>query len=104
MLGLWMISLVDSSQVRLVEGRWLPVGWSADGRSIYAISGDDGTVKRLPAAGGEGVVLPQPDTGNASCEPYDRPQGLVWVCTEGESFADVWMIENFDPEYAVRSR
>jgi serine/threonine-protein kinase len=113
--GLWLISLVDSSQVRLVEGEWVPIGWARDGRSVYAVRDVSvnasspvwGGIKRFPIAGGQGVVVPQPKlerNEHRFCAPYERPHGLVWVCTESESFSDVWMIENFDPEYAARIR
>ena len=46
----------------------------------------------------------QPELDDAYCEPFERPTGLVWVCSADESFSDVWMIENFDPEMAGRSR
>jgi Tol biopolymer transport system component/tRNA A-37 threonylcarbamoyl transferase component Bud32 len=102
MLGIWLISLDDSTQVLLAEDG-SPVGWSEDGRSVYARD-DYGVFRRFPVAGGEAVVVPEPELDDAYCEPYERPEGLVWVCREGESFSDVWMIENFDPEMAGRSR
>ena len=77
---------------------------SQDGQSVYARNNLDGAIRLFPHTGGPGVVVPQPELGVVPCEPNERPDGLLWVCTETESFSDVWMIENFDPEYAARSR
>jgi serine/threonine-protein kinase len=102
--GVWLISLVDSTQVRLVEG-WVDLfGWSSDGQSVYTRVRGDSVYKRVPLAGGEAVVVQQPEVHDESCTPHERSGGVVWVCSEVESFSDVWMIENFDPEMAARSR
>jgi Tol biopolymer transport system component/DNA-binding SARP family transcriptional activator len=101
--GLWVISLSDSSQVQLVEGNWRPIGWSKDGQIVYAVD-DQGVFRRFPLAGGEGVAVPQPGLARGYCTPHERPEVVVWVCSVGQFFSDVWMIENFDPEYAGRLR
>jgi len=101
--GLWVYSREDSSWTRLVPRvSVVPLSWSEDGESIYARDAD-GAIRRLPLAGGDGVLVPQPDVGDASCIPHERGNDLIWVCSESSSTSDVWMIENFDPAYAGRS-
>jgi Tol biopolymer transport system component len=100
--GVWVLSLADSTQTRLRKGQVFPHEWSADGMSLYVQ--EDTVWRRLPATGGDGAVLRPPAFEEASCVPFERPSGVVWVCTEGRSWTDAWMIENFDPEYAVLGR
>jgi hypothetical protein len=38
--GVWLISLRDSSQTLLKEGRLEPVGWTADGTAVLALDWD----------------------------------------------------------------
>jgi len=101
--GLWLVGLADSSKVRLVEGWWQPLGWSADGQFIYA-RGEDRAIKRFPRSGGTGVVVAPPEVGDALCLPYERPQGLVWLCSKGQTVSDVWLVDNFDPEAGTAER
>jgi hypothetical protein len=61
-------------------------------------------VRRVSVLGGESVAVPQPHTAGAPCTPWERSEALVWICEEGESFSDVWMIEDFDAQYALRRR
>ena len=100
--GLWLMSPADGSHALLAEGRWIPIGWSGDGHSIYAA--DQGAFKRFSLVGGEGEIVSPPETVDGYCTPHERSEELVWVCKEGDSFSDVWMIENFDPEMTGRSR
>ena len=96
-----LISLVDGVQSLIADGWLAPFGWSSDGSSVYARD-PSGVTRRFPLAGGEGEVVPHPDIGDASCLPYERAEGVVWICTNSEAFSDAWMIENFDPEYAIK--
>ncbi len=100
--GLWLISLKDGLQVRLSDVMGRPVEWSRDGQSVYA-RGEDGILRRhgVSSGRGRGVVLPEPALVDLSCTPYERPGGLVWVCTEGKSWSDAWMIEDFDADNAA---
>jgi hypothetical protein len=96
--GLWLISVPDSSQVLLAEGPLFPLNWSVDGRSVYCLNFNEGnSIMRIPLSGGEGVMASPPDLGDLDCKPYPRSDGLVWVCSEHQSFSDAWMIEDFDP-------
>ena len=71
---------------------------------MYAIGVEERVVKRFPLAGGKGVVVrPPQEKQDVSCEPHERPQGLVWLCSQSVSSSDAWMIENFDPEHAGES-
>ena len=97
--GLWVISLEDGSQTWSAPRHLLehPLGWSLDGERIYTVD-REGTIRRYPAGGGEGTIVPQPPgMGDARCEPHERSDGLYWVCTKTEVISDVWMIENFEP-------
>jgi Tol biopolymer transport system component/tRNA A-37 threonylcarbamoyl transferase component Bud32 len=101
--GIWLVDLANASPVRVVEGWWQPLGWSADGRFIYA-RGEDRAIRRIPRSGGTGVVVTAPEVGDALCVPYERPQGLVWLCSKGRTVSDVWLVDNFDPEAGATRR
>ncbi len=99
--GLWRISLEDSSQVRLADGKLKPIEWSADGRWIYAWNPErkPAEIMMVPAYGGKPktyVVLPFENVG----EWYITmtPDGKMIVCVVPETQSDVWLMENFDPE------
>ena len=100
--GLWLISRSDGSQKRLNEHDIYPPEWSGDARNLYVSV--DNVYLRLPISGGPGEAVPAPKLADASCVPYERASGLVWVCTQAKPESDVWMIKNFDPEYASRIR
>ena len=59
--GLWVISLEDGSQTWSAPRHLLehPLGWSLDGERIYTVD-REGTIRRYPAGGGEGTIVPQP--------------------------------------------
>lgn len=101
-LGLWLISLDDSSQVRLCP--WLglfdyPIRWSADGDWIYAKDWLRPEILRIPVTGGEPkkfLTLPFEDIDDGGIAM--TPDGKNIVCTVSESLSDIWLMENFDPE------
>jgi serine/threonine protein kinase len=98
--NLWTISLVDSSEARIHETRFSPVSWSQDGEWIYAWDQESSPSRAvgIPATGGEAVVVFE--------WPFEDKWGMCttggdpsrWVCTVGESSADVWLVEDFDAE------
>lgn len=98
-LGVWLISLRDSSR-RLLRPKWLyPVGWSADGRFMYAKNGVGDSLLIVPLSGaGRDREIAMP-WKNADCAPLERSTGLQLVCTVEGRVSDAWKIENFDPEH-----
>ncbi len=83
-----------------------PIGWSADGGSVYAMNMASGDILRVPLTGGEAEVvttLPfevsRPSVHDSFlCTATEREDGLTLVCTVPEIVQDAWMIENFDPD------
>ncbi|RIK73809.1 hypothetical protein DCC62_16585 [candidate division KSB1 bacterium] len=96
--GLWVISLVDDSQMKVSDQAVIPVGWSPDGNWIYGFYGRvrGKTLVRLPVSGGESeIVFTLPEeiflTGVS-------PDGRKFVCMVPQTQSDVWLLENFDPD------
>ena len=95
--GLWLISLVNGSEKLLVGNQWVhPIGWSTDGRLVYAIHNDpNNVILAVRTTGGETVT--------AFTTPGDifdgaiTPDGRRFVCSIGESRSDLWLVERFDP-------
>jgi serine/threonine protein kinase len=100
--GLWMISIEDSSQVRLHPGSIVPIAWSTDGKWIYGSSSTSLDIfstdlSMIPVSGGEAktfVILPFENISYISM----YPNGKKFVCSVIETQSDVWLMENFDPE------
>ena len=93
--GLWIISLVDSSETLLHAGGCYPAGWSPDGRSVYAYCGSD--MLSVPVGGGvPHTVFTAPDH-IASADV--SPDGKKFVYSVAETKSDVWIVDNFDPAY-----
>jgi Tol biopolymer transport system component len=85
---------------QLSVGAQLPIGWSSDGKQIYAVEYEKGAIIAIPTGKGDPrtiVTLPL---------PADRTLDYAAISSDGsrvayvvsESQSDVWMIENFDPE------
>jgi Tol biopolymer transport system component len=89
----------------------VPIGWSADGRSIYLVEGKPSTGRDLalslgetlteakilmvPVDGGEVTTvasLPFEEIGSVSM----TPDGRRFVFTVYSSRSDVWVVDNFD--------
>ena len=85
------------SAKQLPEGDFAPLGWSADGREVYAIR--TRRLVALPVAGGDPRVLgtvPVPD-GYTLGGTTISPDGRRLVYTIVESRSDIWIIDDFDP-------
>ena len=98
--GFWRVELEGPSVSRVhpLESPAQPIGWSDDGRWIYAMesSADPPVLQRIPADGGAPAtiaVLPWSET--TECDSVDMQQ---FVCTVNEGQSDVWIAENFDPD------
>ena len=79
------------------DSELLPVGWSADGRWVYAQRPEAHRVVRIPSGRGAAETLLD--------IPFERvgeidiaPDGTRVVCAVPVSQSDIWLIENFDPE------
>jgi Tol biopolymer transport system component len=97
----YLISLKDASQIAIGPPSGIPLGWSADGASLYVQDLQRG-IWRIPSDGGKGAVVgiipfthanPLNDAG---CQLTEHSSDLVLVCSALESVSDVWMMENFD--------
>jgi len=95
--GLWVISLTDSSQTRVSDlYMLLPVGWSPDGKSIYAIHYQNNILMKIPTNGGE--PIPLINLSRQTAEADVSPDGKNIVVSLQETKSDIWIMENFDPE------
>jgi serine/threonine protein kinase len=62
--GLWLVN-PDGGNLRNLVKRGLGVAWSPDGRWVYYSDTSAGALKKIPAAGGEAMVVRQEPTRNA---------------------------------------
>jgi serine/threonine protein kinase/DNA-binding SARP family transcriptional activator len=100
--GVWLISMQDSSQALLSPGQAHPLGWSADGTSLYVANGRRIEVVSLPGGRTVRVIdIPYPAQ---FCRAVERPSGLKLACLVTETVSDVWMLQNFDPKAPARAR
>ena len=100
---LWIISLKPYSERLLEFGHIYPIGWSTDGKYVYAIRLETGDSGReiirvqiaLPNAVASVATLPGDveDDDAASLSP----DGQEIVASISEEKADVWLMDNFDP-------
>jgi len=100
--GVSIISLEPYSETLLLSGLLLPVGWSPDGKYVYAIrfkSGSEQDIVRVS------VAPPNDVSGvvdlHGQIADYDgasvRLDGKEIVVGVAEEKSDVWLMENFDP-------
>jgi hypothetical protein len=93
------------------ESNPFPIGWSSDGRSIYAYDGRRAAARGLSVAFGETVTAARivripVDGGPAATVlnlPFDEVGGVAmfpdarrFVVSVYSSRSDVWVVENFD--------
>ena len=96
--GLWIISL-DFSFEKFIGGKTLvPIGWSADGKWVYAYDGWQGKNNYLMIDVESGKIMPLPAIpftieGKTYLKVID---GTPEIFVDGKTQSDVWVIENFD--------
>jgi Tol biopolymer transport system component/DNA-binding winged helix-turn-helix (wHTH) protein len=113
--GIWVIDTRDRHETLVYKisaaSSVVPIGWSADGRSIYLVEGKPSTGRDLalslgetlteakilmvPVDGGEVTTvasLPFEEIGSVSM----TPDGRRFVFTVYSSRSDVWVVDNFD--------
>lgn len=112
--GIWVIDAKDRHETLFYKTSTLstmPVGWSADGSSIYAVEGKNSTSRGLTAPLGETVtdakILMVPLNGGnvktVAALPFEEigsvsmtPDGRSFVFPVYSSRSDVWVVDNFD--------
>jgi hypothetical protein len=98
--GLWSISAAGG-EPRLLALHMRPLGYSPDGRTIYAADLLNSKVFLVPADGGP--------PSHPVALPFDKPALQIAHIPGTRSFlyaidasdSDIWLMENFDPEAAV---
>ena len=104
-MGVYVIPLEGSVPYeqrsrQLSVGLQFPIGWSSDGKQIYAFEYEKDTIVAIPAEKGDPrkiVTLPLPAGRTLDYAAITSDGGrIAYVVSESQS--DVWMIENFDPE------
>ena len=94
-VGLWIISLEPYSETLLQPGDLYPLGWSSDGKYVYAIRRGREIVRVQVAPPSDvTVVATLPGDGN---DAGLSPDGKEIVVSVSEEKSDVWLMQNFDP-------
>lgn len=70
-----------------------PVGWSRDGTAIYWKVGRE--IHRWGLDGGRDFLLRLPE-GRISCKPRPDKDAPEFLCVEDLSYAELFLVENFD--------
>jgi Tol biopolymer transport system component len=109
--GVWMLESTGTN-AKFVGPMREPIGWSADGRTLYAIESNRAAYRGLLATTGETLtevrVVAVPLYGGAVRTVVDlpfeeiggisvSPDGKLFVCAVYTSRSDVWITENFEP-------
>jgi serine/threonine protein kinase len=101
--AIWVLSLDGSSPVILRIGRAFPLGWSADGKWIYAlVPGGNLNVLAISSETAQSKpwlsLPPNPDMGRIIPLYCTTDNGSRFVFSARKEQPDIWRIENFDPE------
>jgi Tol biopolymer transport system component len=95
--GLWAISWPSRQARFLAPGEIHPIGWSADGRWIYA--SEKQAVVRVSASTGEVKPIATIPVGRiGGCDLTPDRESII--CNAWESKSDAWLVEDFDPAFA----
>jgi serine/threonine protein kinase/Tol biopolymer transport system component len=106
-VGLHVVSVDDGSCRLLRSGQLFAIGWSADGRSIYAAethstptSHEPQKLTIVPVEGGEPTVIPFPFESSVQSvtEAVFVSSMDAVACVVGEAESDIWIAEGFDPD------
>jgi serine/threonine protein kinase/Tol biopolymer transport system component len=98
-LGLWIISQEPYSETLLQDGSIYPLGWSPDGKYVYAQRPSGREIISVQVAAPHKVtsVITLPGGLAWSDSASVSPGGKEIVVSIGEQKSDVWLMENFDP-------
>ncbi|MFZ5519293.1 MAG: protein kinase domain-containing protein [Candidatus Zhuqueibacterota bacterium] len=105
--GIWLISLEDSALTFLLKGDFYPIGWSPDGKGIYAWNPNKKPMEILivPVNGGKPeAIITLPFENFIMNGISVTPDGNKIVCAVFEKRSDVWLMENFDPDVGNERR
>ena len=96
--GVWAIDIDQGTERLLVEGGYSPLGWSADGRFLYAGEQEASPVSfvRIPASGGPAQEWRTIDFGprrHIICQLSSIEELL---CVVLETSADIWTAEGIE--------
>jgi len=110
--GLWVIDTRESSPRRVYDRPLMPIGWSADGKDIYAVDGTRAAYRGLATYLGETLtkaqILKISADGSAKVVfdlPFPEVGGIAMVrsgerfeivCAVYTSRSDVWIVDDFD--------
>ena len=103
-VGVGVFSPPDPAGRFILFGYCFPLGWSRDGRFVYATSGgDQREIVQLEVANPKTpkTVAAMPGPINSATVSAD---GKKIIAAVNESKSDVWIMENFDPTSVQRPR
>lgn len=113
--GVWILDVADGRGAAVYPTKSnvvAPIGWAADGRSIYIVEGKNLNFRGLAAPGGETMtearILEVPVNGGPAKSvltlPFEEiggismtPDGRRFVCAVYSSRSDIWVVDDFDP-------
>ena len=101
-VGLWVVSPDTGTERLVTSGAYAPLGWSPDGRWIYAAVGSHNSVVRIGLESGEvqpWVTLPIGESEGGDCHMGADPRQIA--CVNGAE-SDVWLVDDFDKILAKR--
>ena len=96
--GLWVLTWPGRAE-RYLAPLLRPMGWSADGKTIYAYAREGREVVKVDSTTGRVHPAVRFPVGTLSAlEACDlSPDRRTVVCSLDESKSDVWVVDNFDP-------
>jgi Tol biopolymer transport system component/DNA-binding winged helix-turn-helix (wHTH) protein len=114
--GIWVLDVADGRGAAVYptkSGVVAPIGWAADGQSIYVVEGKNLHFRGLAAARGgetatEARILEVPVNGGPAKSvlalPFEEIGGISmtpdrrsFVCAVYTSRSDIWVVDDFDP-------
>jgi hypothetical protein len=98
--GLWIVSMVDSSQTQVFQGHKHAIRWSRDDQWIYYFDVQPPIGRIRPDGSGDEVILSLPfDTVDKHVLLSMSPDAENIVgAFEVKTPSDIWLVENFDPD------
>jgi len=100
-VGIWVLGILDSSELKIFDHMRHIVGWSADGRWVYVIdAGEGSSLLRIPSSGGEAETVLTPPFENTIIHDIS-PDGKRLLAVVDQYTSDLWLAENFDPDLGV---
>jgi Tol biopolymer transport system component len=99
--SVWVVGL-RSSYRRLAstsQGQDWPFAWAPDGRSFYTTSrlGTEPAIRVIPLDGGPPRVIASLPL-RSTCALVRSSGAPSFICMVPDNFADVWIIDHFDPD------